>query len=384
MNGALAVGIQDVVRNCLIWQYTSASALALLCYEYIITFEDELEHVWRRPRSFFCVLWVLLRYPILLSFMISVPGLFTPELAVIVSSVEWLTVVTILTYISLLTAHLIYLLRTYALYSRARMVLVLCVPLFLAEVGIVIYSLVSMVVAIDHQTFPGQWHPHPSPSPNSTDSEWGPHPPGMHNMGGGPGGVLPFTMPMMPLPARSQRCMPGVASNCASTLAYSMPFLFDSVIAILTIRRSMQVASREKCTRLIRVLIRDGVVYYAISAVFYASTMIVMLAAGMGIQMDYASLPIVFVAILATRFVLNLRKLGPSPSNAGGSEPHSLVVLTNLNDVIDELANAEVGTWELPETEENARIRTSDEHDTGFWRRRMETRRSFLGAQGTA
>ncbi|KZV97488.1 hypothetical protein EXIGLDRAFT_730703 [Exidia glandulosa HHB12029] len=374
MNGALAVGIQDVARNCLIWQYTSASALALLCYEYIITFEDELEHVWRRPRSFFCVLWVLLRYPILLSFMISVPGLFTPELAVIV---QWLTVVTILTYISLLTAHLIYLLRTYALYSRARVVLVLCVPLFLAEVGIVIYSLVSMVVAIDHQTFPGQWHPHPSPSPNSTDSEWGPHPPGMHNMGGGGGGMLPFTMPMMPLPARSQRCMPGVASNCASTLAYSMPFLFDSVIAILTIRRSMQVASREKCTRLIRVLIRDEILISCrISAVFYASTMIVML---MGIQMDYAS----FVAILATRFVLNLRKLGPAPSNAG-SEPHSLVVLTNLDDVIDELANAEVGTWELPETEENARIRDSDEHDTGFWRRRMETRRSFLGAQGAA
>lgn len=161
------------------------------------------------------------------------------------SNPAWQATASVLSYLTLMTGHLIFLLRTYALYSRARLILIICVPLFLAEGGIVSYSLYSLIVIGSHQ-----WQSEQHYWSLVSNTTWAPH---LIDSG-----VLPFAMPMAPVTAPSQRCMPGVASDCASVLAWTMPFLFDSVILALTLRRSLQVARADQRTPLLRVLIRDG------------------------------------------------------------------------------------------------------------------------------
>ncbi|KAF9490313.1 hypothetical protein BDN71DRAFT_203405 [Pleurotus eryngii] len=44
-------------------QYLEASAVALLIYDYLTTFGDEVAFVWKRPKGMGTVLYVLNRYP---------------------------------------------------------------------------------------------------------------------------------------------------------------------------------------------------------------------------------------------------------------------------------------------------------------------------------
>ncbi|KAG9223370.1 hypothetical protein CCMSSC00406_0009261 [Pleurotus cornucopiae] len=59
-------------------QYLEASAVALLIYDYLTTFGDEVTYVWRRPKGMGTVLYVLNWYPAFIDLTSSLYHTVTP------------------------------------------------------------------------------------------------------------------------------------------------------------------------------------------------------------------------------------------------------------------------------------------------------------------
>jgi hypothetical protein len=54
--------------------YTTAVALAILVYDYLLTFSDEVRYIWRRPISNIKVLYVIMRYSVLAAELVYFQG----------------------------------------------------------------------------------------------------------------------------------------------------------------------------------------------------------------------------------------------------------------------------------------------------------------------
>jgi len=54
--------------------YTAAVALSILVYDYVLTFGDEIRYIWRRPISNIKVLYVMLRYSVLVAELVYFQG----------------------------------------------------------------------------------------------------------------------------------------------------------------------------------------------------------------------------------------------------------------------------------------------------------------------
>ena len=54
--------------------YTAAVALSILVYDYLLTFGDEVQYIWRRPISNIKVLYIVLRYSVLVAELVYFQG----------------------------------------------------------------------------------------------------------------------------------------------------------------------------------------------------------------------------------------------------------------------------------------------------------------------
>lgn len=312
------VELQDAIGQILTWRYTFVATVMVLVHEYIITIDDEVEYIWSRPRSTFTVLWVLLRYPFLLSFVMSTVGNFTSGWSQKMAT-AWMAIATILSFASLITGHGIFLLRTYALYSRARFVLVLCLPLFAAESAFAFYTVyVQVMNQSEYSATSWQSLSHNDHFVRQQTL--------VHGMGN-------LEMPHM------GACSPTDTTACLGLMTWTLPFLFDMVVTGLTLHRSFLVYRRTKMTPLLTVLLRDGTIYFVVSSAVYAAAIIVLLVSPDTFYGAFSNLPIAIIGIMAMRLSLNLRKVQPERLPSSSLARPSFGVLTGLDEVIDEMTD---------------------------------------------
>ncbi|KZV87621.1 hypothetical protein EXIGLDRAFT_752146 [Exidia glandulosa HHB12029] len=139
----IMVGIQDLQSTKYVW----VSALAILLYEYLITFEDERRWVWGRRVGGLQILFYLNRYlPIVWQIVnvvcFSLPGRFLTDQV----STAWLLIFVQIGMASQWSvAGLIVTYRVWALYQNSRVVkLGIVMAWVCANIGMIVFAVVSL------------------------------------------------------------------------------------------------------------------------------------------------------------------------------------------------------------------------------------------------
>jgi len=125
---------QTAVRDLTASKLYATASWALASYEYLITFDKELSRIWSRSFSIMTILWAINRYVFLISFAPTILFLFIP-----LSSEQCLSFVKfpgIMQIILNISTGITLSLRTYALYSNNKWILIFLMPFLLAEVAV--------------------------------------------------------------------------------------------------------------------------------------------------------------------------------------------------------------------------------------------------------
>ncbi|KAH7094032.1 hypothetical protein BKA62DRAFT_721443 [Auriculariales sp. MPI-PUGE-AT-0066] len=258
MDEDLTPSTEEQFRHIQSWKYTFIASGALLIFDLFITLEDEVEHIWQRQRSMFTYIWISLRYgPVL--FLIAATYIFfqtswEPELQ------NWSVVPAAMMLCVLVTIHVVFALRTYALYGRARWVL------YLFAFGLTIETAAMVWAAMRTR----QTH-------------------------------LP----------KGYGCMPGTPRTVPGRVVRTVPFLFNATVFGLTLRRTVQFIRNRKDIPIVQVMIQDGVVFFGLIVLCYGSNVILYLV---GLKNVNSAAAIALTIICTQRIVFNLRNMSTAPS----------------------------------------------------------------------
>ncbi|KAI9510084.1 hypothetical protein F5148DRAFT_1339376 [Russula earlei] len=138
-------------------RYISAVALAMLVYDYMLTFDDEVRYIWRRPVSSVKILYVILRYGVAVTQIVYFqayayvpkPSLNRPQLCV-----GAMLVVAIAGSMALVLANYIMLIRVYTLWDhRKRMLQTLHVAYFISVCSTIAFVAASIVQLLPHMVY---------------------------------------------------------------------------------------------------------------------------------------------------------------------------------------------------------------------------------------
>ncbi|KAH7094035.1 hypothetical protein BKA62DRAFT_721459 [Auriculariales sp. MPI-PUGE-AT-0066] len=259
-------------RHVQSWKYAFIASFALLMFDWFITLDIEIEHIWQRQRSVFTYVWVSLRYgPI--AFLTVTTYIFfqtswEPEVCK-----PWSVVPSVMIFCVLLTVHVVFALRTYALYSRARWVMYILAFGLIAETATMIWTAID-----EFQT------------------------------------RLP----------KGYGCMPGSPRTVPGLVVWTAPFLFDVTVFGLTLYRTIQFIRNRKDIPIVQVMIRDGVVFFGLMVVSYGSNIVLYLSMPVGLQDVNAALSVALTVICTQRIVFNLRDV---PTSSHDSPPDTTSTL---------------------------------------------------------
>ncbi|KAI1795747.1 hypothetical protein LXA43DRAFT_1058032 [Ganoderma leucocontextum] len=146
----ISAALEDWVWSFRENNYLFAAAVALLYYDYALTFTEEVNHFWKSASlSLFSTLFVFNRYlgligtiPVIIEYFVDLPEtIYHQAFSVVVQGV-------IATGLTQLLLGML-LLRTYALYERSKAVLTLLVITF---IGGIAACLMSMLTVNSHST----------------------------------------------------------------------------------------------------------------------------------------------------------------------------------------------------------------------------------------
>ncbi|EJD00341.1 uncharacterized protein FOMMEDRAFT_159016 [Fomitiporia mediterranea MF3/22] len=152
-----AATLQTVVRNLRYAGYVEMSSMAVLVYDYIITFHDESSLMWPSPWSFPKFMFFLTRYLPFVDTSIVIWQVSTPDMAeadcqFAYRSTFWMLAV------GICGAEAILATRTWAVYDFSwRIALVLCVSAFLILIPLVVVAAIS-VHSFQFATLPFHLH----------------------------------------------------------------------------------------------------------------------------------------------------------------------------------------------------------------------------------
>jgi len=221
----------------------------------VITFDVELERIWNRPKNAFTVLWVLIRYLPMFMYSFAVYATFQTTWSENMC-MQYHTLPTGFVITCVVVAHIIFTLRTYALYGRSKRILQLFIPLLLIELGIMIFTAFGEIIV----TLP-------------------------------PG----------------QGCLPGSPSRLSGILTWAAPCAFDCVVFGFTIVKTVSHIRNRVNAPVINVLLRDGIVYFVILLVAYVVNILLFSLGSPGIQDINAGFSAMISIIMTCRLILNLR-----------------------------------------------------------------------------
>ncbi|EJD54952.1 hypothetical protein AURDEDRAFT_140707, partial [Auricularia subglabra TFB-10046 SS5] len=243
------------------WKFAHLSSFMVLIVDWIICLPVEIDYVWSRKRSLFTVLWCSIRYIPILLYTMSIYTTFQSTWTQEVCSRTGASA-TIFLAIALACSHAIFMMRTWALYGRSRMPLIVLGPLLLLSAALHLLT-IHDAIKVDV-------------------------PEGMG-------------------------CIPASPSKRMGIVAWSATLTFDSVAFALTLKKTLKYAREQVEAGVLKVFLRDGVIYYAAMFLCYLVDIILFAVARESLRDLNASFSATFTVTLTTRLLLNLRSTIEGP-----------------------------------------------------------------------
>lgn len=248
------------------------ASFTVLCWDHIITFEDEVALIWCKPKGLLGCLFLLNRYITPLGFVVNIIALTLPTWST-ESCRHFLRYQGAMVIIGVGIAQLIMLLRIYALYREHRLATAIPGLLFLVWVALEGYAM--------------------------TRSEMVPITPQIH----------------------SCREVHDLPLTLSVTRAW-MPLTYDSVVFAMTLWHALPIALNKAAGRLLLSLLTDGTLYYtAICSVNLVLTVMIVRALP-GQKGVIAQLVYLLTVAMTSRVTLNLKKQFDLPVTCTSCEQH--------------------------------------------------------------
>ncbi|KAJ7457598.1 hypothetical protein B0H11DRAFT_2243357 [Mycena galericulata] len=278
--------------------YVGIAGFTILIWDHFDTFTTEVEYIWKGKKGIIVYLFLLNRYLTPLGFIVNLFAYLSP----VWTHERYETIPGSMTLIGIHVVAIMMLLRINALYSERRIV-----------VGCVFF-LFSVMFTVNTWLL--------------TKGE-----PVSHNPASG---VKACTM-----------IFPPNISTIASSSAW-LPLLYDSVVLILTLVKTVPLLGRDKGTFVMKRLLEDGLLYYtAIFSVTLVLT-IMIISAPPGLKNIAAQLELLITVTMMSRITLNLKKCSRKRfENSVICDPGPIVFRSG-------------SVWPAAETEETYQNRTGD------------------------
>lgn len=237
------------------WKLYFVATYAMLVWDWLICLDMEVERIWMRQRNSFTGLWVLLRYLPILMYLNATYTMFQttwdPEECNKFAVAPTAFVITLM-----IIAHIIFLLRTYALYRRSKMILRVFVPAIIIETGVLIWT------AFDERIT-----------------------------------VLP----------KGFGCIPGSPRRIQGIVTWTAPFVYDCMVFGFTLYKSLEYMKQHKDMPIVQIILRDGLVYFGVMSLSYSLNIFMFIFAPIGLQDMNAGFSSAITVLSTCRLILNLR-----------------------------------------------------------------------------
>ncbi|EJD48314.1 hypothetical protein AURDEDRAFT_183623 [Auricularia subglabra TFB-10046 SS5] len=291
------------------WKLYFVATYAMLVWDWLICLDMEVERIWMRQRNSFTGLWVLLRYLPILMFLNATYTMFQttwePEVCNKFAVAPTAFIISLM-----IIAHIIFLLRTYALYQRSKLILRVFVPAIVIEAGVLIWT------AFDERIT-----------------------------------VLP----------KGFGCIPGSPRRVQGVVTWTAPFVYDCMVFGFTLYKSLEYMKEHNDMPIVQVILRDGLVYFGVMSLSYSLNIFMFIFAPIGLQDMNAGFSAAITVLSTCRLILNLRAV----TGRGTSQVQSMRSRMSFLSKPSELAStflSEIGGGLEVEMEQRARAR-QEQHE---------------------
>ncbi|KAH9854767.1 hypothetical protein C2E23DRAFT_725762 [Lenzites betulinus] len=284
--------------------YVGIASFTVLIWDHLITLPDEIEYVWKRHKSPLIYLFFLNRYLTPLGFIVNLFGASTHERSLSIRRCNhFVRYEGSMTVIGINVAALMMLLRIYAMYERNKLIVGFVTALFIVELGVNAWLLTNGI------------------------------------------GTLPS---MVSIHACGK--LTGVACSkgpIASASAW-LPLLFDTVVLILTLNRTYTGIMNPTAGRIMRTLLKEGLMYYSVIFVITLILTLMIVSAPDGLKNVTAQTEYLMTVAMMSRITLHLKKHADAPTDSLGlfssSEPPPPTRTSRVRGLRFARGSASVGT----------------------------------------
>ncbi|PFH49358.1 hypothetical protein AMATHDRAFT_81343 [Amanita thiersii Skay4041] len=247
----------------------SLASCVMIFYEVLITMDEEVERIWKRKFTPVTFLWFLNRYLSPLGYIVIIVSFHDPWSIPVCN--RYVLFPEALKIVTSFTIGVIFILRLYAIYQRSTAMVIAGTMLLAAELAVKIWAF--------------------------TDGTSLTLPPGLVG------------------------CILVGRHDARFVCTWIAELVFDSVVFFATLIRVIshhRVLKRTTHLTLIDVIMRDGVVYFAVIFIANLVTVLMFLLAPPDIKAVNASFSTLITSLMVSRLMLNLRGVGlAQPGNDG-------------------------------------------------------------------
>ncbi|KAF8338615.1 hypothetical protein F5887DRAFT_982075 [Amanita rubescens] len=244
----------------MVLKMVSLSACVMLFYDIMLTFADEVELIWSRRFSFVSVLWYLNRYVTPLGYIIITVSFHDPWSKSVCD--RYVLFPEALKIITCFAIGVIFILRLYALYNRSMVVVSLGCLLLATELGVKIWA---------------------------------------------------FTCgTSLQLPPGLVGCILVGRTSLRFASTWISELVFDLIVFLATIHQAILNNSeihKSQGISLFDLVVRDGVIYFAIIFVANSVTVLMFIFAPEDLKAINASFSTLITSLMVSRLILNLRSV---------------------------------------------------------------------------
>jgi len=236
----------------------------VLIYEHIITFDDEVELVWKRKKGPIIYLFLMLRYLVPIAFIVNLYAYFSPVWSPVMCA-HFVRYEGVMHAFEIYIVGLMMMLRVKALYPGNKWIPWLLSFYVAIEASVTSYLLVHGIPVIHN--------------PSS--------------------GVEACTM-----------IFDETISDVASSSFAWLPLLYDSVILGMTLNRTIPATRGHRAGVLIKQIFRDGILYFVVIFGLAFTLTFMIIFAPAGIKNISAQMEQLITVAMMSRITLNLKKAG--------------------------------------------------------------------------
>ncbi|KAI0720553.1 hypothetical protein C8T65DRAFT_735884 [Cerioporus squamosus] len=243
--------------------YVGIASFTVLIWDHLITLPDEIEYIWKRQKGPLIWLFFINRYITPLGFAVNLiayfSDFFTPETFVCAHFVRYEGSMTV---IGINTTALMMLLRVFAMYEKKKSIVIFVGLIFAVEFGANAW-LLTHGVAVRHS-------------------------PGIHAC------TMIFD---------SEKVKGAIASASAW-----LPLLYDTVVLALTLWRAHPGKNRLTAGRIMRILLKEGIMYYSVIFIITLILTLMIVFAPDGLKNITAQTEYLMTVAMMSRITLHLKK----------------------------------------------------------------------------